>query len=218
MRFSIALVAPAVLQAAAAPAYDWPDAGMGQRTTKHVEAGKRAGRHIACDVCSERVMALFPVRAEGEEIGRIFEAGSISEWLGDVKELCAMKPLANLFKQRRLDVSPKPDGTATLELVDGVPFYEEINTSDLVFHWKSFAVREACTEVFRRDGDAVAAHLEKAYNALVSKDKEGEEPLKLLSLSSQNACRRAKACRAADKLMSAAKKWGASPLPVSAEL
>jgi len=204
-RCSIALIAPAALVAAKKTTYDWPDGGMAQRTTDRVAAGKRAAKYIACDVCSERVLALFPPKAHDEDMERIFEAGSPSEWLGDVKELCAMKGLAQLFKQRRLVVDARPDGTAKLEKSDSTPFYEEINTSDLVFHWKSFAIREACTEVFRRDGEAVAVGLEKAYNEFLSKGKDAE-PLELLVRASHRACRQTKACKAANKLLASAAK------------
>jgi len=181
---------------------------MAQRTTDRVAAGKRAAKYIACDVCSERVLALFAAKADDDEIDRIFEAGSLGDWLGDVKGLCGMKGLAEIFRRRRLEVSPKPDGTCKLEKLSSgsAPFYEEINTSDLVFHWKSLAVQEACTEVFRRDGDAVAAAVEEGYKKLGRSDGQESEPMQHLNSAIRKACSRAKACKAADKLFAKAAK------------
>merc|ERR1719506_2560123 len=101
-----------------------------------------------------------------------------------------------------MEVVAKADGTARLEkAAEGShPFYEEINTSDLVFHWKSLAVQEACTEVFRRDGDAVAAAVEKGYKQLGRSDGQESEPMQHLNVAIRKACSRAKACKPADKL------------------
>merc|ERR1719456_1095278 len=54
----------------------WPDAGMGQRTSERVRAGRRAARHIACDVCEERVLQFLPTkRPDADVLSRLFEAG-----------------------------------------------------------------------------------------------------------------------------------------------
>ncbi|CAK0868690.1 unnamed protein product [Prorocentrum cordatum] len=187
---------------------------MGQRTSERVSAGKRAAKYIACTVCEERVAALFPSDADADQIGRVVEA-EIGDHLGDAKTLCAMKPLARLFRGRRLEVSPKPDGSAELRATKKHPLYEEINTSELAFHWKSLAVQHACMETFRKDGDAVAAAFGKAYAALAeAADEAGDakQPGGALApvwAAAQSACRKARMCRAAAKLNGEAAPRGA---------
>merc|ERR1712232_934941 len=137
--------------------FNWPEETMGQRTSDRVSAGKRAAKYIACSVCEERVLALFPTGSDDvEAIGQVVEQ-DLPDQLGDAKKLCEMRGLAKLFRSHRLEIRTNPDGTASVEVTKnrGVPFYEEINTSELAFHWKSFALQHACTETFRRDGDAV---------------------------------------------------------------
>lgn len=178
---------------------------MGQRTSERVSAGKRAAKYIACTVCEERVAALFPANADADQIGHVVEA-ELGEHLGDAKTLCAMKGLARIFRGRRLEVSPKPDGSAELKETKKHPLYEEINTSELAFHWKSLAVQHACMETFRKDGDAVAGAFEKAYSALAKAADEAGAPLAPSGTmapvweAARSACRKTKTCKAAAKL------------------
>merc|ERR1712034_45222 len=123
--------------------------------------------------------------------------------------LCEMRDLAKLFQSRRLEVKTKLDGSAVLESNDAasaIPFYEEINTSDLAFHWKSFAVQHACGEIFRRDGDAITEGLVDAYRQLESDDsrvaKSADDLGRQVFLVVRTACSQAKMCKAATKLVS----------------
>eukprot|EP00928_Gymnodinium_smaydae_P088648 TRINITY_DN72712_c0_g1_i1.p1 TRINITY_DN72712_c0_g1~~TRINITY_DN72712_c0_g1_i1.p1 ORF type:complete len:245 (-),score=50.66 TRINITY_DN72712_c0_g1_i1:40-732(-) len=185
----------------AGKAFVWPDAAMGQRTPERVSAGKRAAKYIACDMCEERIVGLFAKASDAESVTRVLE-DDFGEALGDAKKLCGMRDVAKLLKARRLEVVTKPDGTAALRTSENVPFYEEINTSDLVFHWKSLAVQHACMEVFRRDGDAVAEAFAQAYREkfeqLVS---GGASALDAVRKTAQGACRQAKSCRWSAKLL-----------------
>lgn len=189
--------------------FAWPDANMAQRTSERVAAGKRAARHIACDVCEERVLSHFLATFDPEQVREVFESGRLAEGLGDVKELCAMKELAQTYRKRYLEVVIETSGLARLKKqADGkYIFYEEINTSDLVFHWKSFAVKEACTEAFRRNADAVSRAVEKAFKRGGNIDSlSSTELAELLAAAAATGCRHAKTCKAADKLAMAVAK------------
>mmetsp|Transcript_154190 Transcript_154190/g.283888 ORF Transcript_154190/g.283888 Transcript_154190/m.283888 type:complete len:242 (+) Transcript_154190:2-727(+) len=187
----------------------WPDATMAQRTSDRVAAGKRAARHIACDVCEERVMSHFPASFDPEQVREVFESGRLAEGLGDVKALCAMKQLAETYRKQYREVVIETSGLARLKKqADGkYVFYEEINTSDLVFHWKSFAVKEACTEAFRRDADAVSRAVEKAFKRGGNIDAlSSAELAERLAAAAGTGCRQSKTCKAADKLARAVAK------------
>jgi len=190
----------------------WPDAAMGQRTSERVSAGRRAARHIACDVCEERVLQLLPTkRPDADVIWRLFEAGAFQERLADVKNFCKMRDLADLFRSRRLEVATKADGTAELRKTSGdVPFYEDINTSDFIFHWKSLAVQHACSETFRRDGVAVARRIERALvgaeggivgeSMLSLEEPNPGELSERMHVAVRQGCRASRFCKAAVKL------------------
>lgn len=196
------------LGGAAAASYEWPTAGIGQRTSDRVSAGKQAAKYIACGVCEERLMELFVTLVPGpgdrlpdeDSVTQFLDGDGLGDALGDAKSVCEMRDLAKLFRSRRMEVQTNPDGSAVLSKV-GVdsppPFYEEINKSELAFHWKSFAVQHACTETFRRDGDAVAKEVIDAYRR--GEDSPGEEPGQRLAMAAKAGCRRAKTCRAATK-------------------
>lgn len=194
------------LVGAQAAEFTWPDESMGQRTSERVSAGKRAAKYIACRVCEERVYSLFPPGvSEVELVGQSMDE-DVPEKLGDVKALCDMKSLAKLFRSRRLEVVPNPDGSAAFENrgAGKAPFYEEINTSELAFCWRSFAVQHACMETFRRDGDVVLKGLEKAYRKIESDNKDespsAEDLQRELMSASRKACHQTKMCKAAAKL------------------
>jgi len=195
----------AAVAADASGGYVWPDKGMGQRTSERVAAGKRAAKYIACEVCEERVLDLLPWRPaiDVEGIDRLLESGTFAESLGEVKQLCGMKHLAQLLTHRRMEITTKPDGSAELkQLPEGKqPFYEEINTSELVFHWQSLAVQHSCTEVFRKDGDIIAQDFEEAYRRTdeAASDSEGGL-MRRVVLAARQACNSAKMCRSAHKL------------------
>mmetsp|Transcript_95534 Transcript_95534/g.308124 ORF Transcript_95534/g.308124 Transcript_95534/m.308124 type:complete len:232 (-) Transcript_95534:155-850(-) len=197
--FLLTVVVLAVVRTDAAPAYKWPEAGMGQRTSDRLSAGKRAAKYIACGVCEERVLSLFPGEGDADMIARFLEGESLTESLGDAKGLCGMRDLAKLFKGRRIEVETKPDGSALLSSSSTIPFYEEINTSDLVFHWKSFALQHACTELFRKDGDEVAQGVVKAYHASTGGGMPVEERKRVVE-AVKAGCRMARTCKAAAKL------------------
>lgn len=185
--------------------YKWPDVGMGQRTTERLRAGKRAAKYIACGVCEERVLSLFPTSADADSISRIIDGDTLKEFLGDAKQLCGMRDLARLFRSRRLEVDPKPDGSAELAQVPHnsiAPFYEEINTSELAFHWKSFAVQHACSETFRRDGDTIANGVVQSYRTMDGAhgdDVQDRWREKLVS-AVRAGCRIARSCKAVTRL------------------
>ncbi|CAJ1375868.1 unnamed protein product [Effrenium voratum] len=136
-------------------ASEWPSDQMGPRSAERVRAGKRAGKFIACTVCEHVLLSQFASPLAVEGIRKVLASEELSEALGDAKGLCAMKRLAQLFRRARLEVAIAPDGTAEMRTAKGEPFYEEINKSELAFHWKSFAVEHACVEIFRSDGDLV---------------------------------------------------------------
>merc|ERR1711971_232333 len=137
---------------------------MGQRSTEKVSAGKRAAKYIACEVCQERILALFPENGDMESTSNFLESDGLTESLGDSKTLCGMKVLAQHFTKHSINIDLHEDGTASLNKTsDKWPFYEEINQSDYVFHWLSFALQHACTETFRKDGDSILNALRKLY-------------------------------------------------------
>lgn len=178
--------------------YKWPSSGVGQRTSERISAGKRAAQYIACSVCEIRVRALFPDAGDADTYLQVFESGSAEEALSNVKDLCNMRDLADIFRSRLLEVKTQPDGSASLgkSTDEQPPFYEEINTSDLAFHWQSFAVQHACSEAFRRDGDLVSEVLEKSFNILL----ETNNPQHAIDRTVTRACRKVKTCQAAKQL------------------
>eukprot|EP00929_Paragymnodinium_shiwhaense_P121102 TRINITY_DN9321_c0_g3_i3.p1 TRINITY_DN9321_c0_g3~~TRINITY_DN9321_c0_g3_i3.p1 ORF type:complete len:133 (-),score=45.24 TRINITY_DN9321_c0_g3_i3:435-833(-) len=119
-----------------------------------------------------------------------------------------MRKLADVFTAARLEVDPRPDGTAGLKRSeDGKrPFYEPINTSELAFYWLSLALQHACMEAFRRDADAVADGFQEAFKK--SPDASGQADdemavdalLRRIRSSAAKGCRQARTCKAALKL------------------
>eukprot|EP00927_Polykrikos_kofoidii_P060721 TRINITY_DN55643_c0_g1_i1.p1 TRINITY_DN55643_c0_g1~~TRINITY_DN55643_c0_g1_i1.p1 ORF type:complete len:221 (+),score=42.85 TRINITY_DN55643_c0_g1_i1:109-771(+) len=182
--------------------YNWPEVGMGSRTSERVSAGKRAAKYIACEVCEERVFAHFPKKPEEDKVNELFDDGGLADLFGDVKEFCGMRKLAQIFRGERLEVKPKSDGSAVVQrAADGsIPFYEEINTSELAFHWLSLAIQHACTETFRRDADTIVKDLEKAFRSSAGLDGMGRDLPMRLRFAARKGCSRSKMCKAAVKL------------------
>lgn len=186
----------------------WPDANMGQRTSERVSAGKRAAKYIACDVCEELTFSVMPAFHETAAIEKLdtFMEEEVSGILGDVKPLCNMKDLAVIFKRRKLEIQTHPDGSAKMDKSkDGKsPDYDEINTSELAFHWKSFALQHACMEVFRKDGDAIAAALRTEYSRIRDQHSDEEvaynEWFRMFTRMIQTSCKKSKVCKAQEKL------------------
>eukprot|EP00930_Biecheleria_cincta_P064372 TRINITY_DN49952_c0_g1_i1.p1 TRINITY_DN49952_c0_g1~~TRINITY_DN49952_c0_g1_i1.p1 ORF type:complete len:232 (-),score=64.17 TRINITY_DN49952_c0_g1_i1:58-753(-) len=188
--------------------FEWPNDSIGERTTERVAAAKRAGKYIACQVCEQVVLSKLPRPHDQEQISKFMGGEEFSEQMDDVKSTCNMKRLAKTFKFSKLEVVTQPDGTAVMRssASKSEPFYEEINRSELAFHWKSFAVEHACQETFRR-GAAVSSSLRKAFDRLAgeqSREEEvGEQELKERVRSAVKAsCQRAKFCKASVKLWS----------------
>eukprot|EP00746_Dinoflagellata_sp_MGD_P162555 gnl/MRDRNA2_/MRDRNA2_90168_c0_seq1.p1 gnl/MRDRNA2_/MRDRNA2_90168_c0~~gnl/MRDRNA2_/MRDRNA2_90168_c0_seq1.p1 ORF type:complete len:243 (-),score=45.24 gnl/MRDRNA2_/MRDRNA2_90168_c0_seq1:41-688(-) len=189
--------------ALAGKSLSWPAEDLGQRTSEKVSAGKRAAKWIACDVCKVRVAALFKEEIDEEQVGDVLE-NSLGEWLGDAKKLCDMKGLAQLFRGQKAEIVTHDDGSAEMKFKgqgEKAPFYEEINTSDLVFHWKSLALQHACMEVFRKSGDLVHEGIKAEYESLSQrKDVMQGTPFDRLMKATYKSCREAKFCKASDKL------------------
>mmetsp|Transcript_15710 Transcript_15710/g.23916 ORF Transcript_15710/g.23916 Transcript_15710/m.23916 type:complete len:261 (+) Transcript_15710:1-783(+) len=190
-----------------AETFPWPEASIGQRTSDRVSAGKRAAKYIACEVCEERSLSLFPNTGDVDEIGAFMDVEHFSDKLSDAKTLCGMRSLAKLFKGRKMEVQTFADGTARLSKLDldaPAPFYEEINTSDLAFHWQSYAVQHACTEIFRRDGEELAKAIEANFYKFDNTDPrrlpKPEEVRQRISKAVSVSCRTARLCKEADKL------------------
>ncbi|OLP82353.1 hypothetical protein AK812_SmicGene36997 [Symbiodinium microadriaticum] len=156
----------------------WPSDSIGERTVERISAGKRAGKFIACTVCEHVVQSALPKTSEVDDLRKILASEEFVEHLGDAKTTCGMKRLATLFKRLKLEVAALPDGTAELRATKShsEPFYEEINKSELAFHWKSFAVEHACLEVFRQDADSVHSAMLKEFDKLVA-DTPTEEQM-----------------------------------------
>merc|ERR1711920_995524 len=81
--------------------------------------------------------------------------------------------------------------------MENKPIYDDFTESDEFFHWKSFAIREACMEVFRKDADAVAQGLKESFKA--SDSSEDEMPARVTA-ANREGCSRARACKAAIKM------------------
>ncbi|CAE7302399.1 TTN [Symbiodinium natans] len=155
----------------------WPSDSIGERTTERVSAGKRAGKFIACTVCEHVVQSALPKTSEVDDVRKILASEEFIEHLGDAKVFCGMKRLATLFKRLKLEVATLPDGTAELRATksQSEPFYEEINKSELAFHWKSFAVEHACLEVFRQDADSLHSAMLTEFDKLVANNPTERE-------------------------------------------
>lgn len=197
-----------------AACFEWPKEDVGQRTSEAVGAGKRAAKHIACGVCTARLTDLVVKITSGggdrlpdeDSISEVLASDTLSDALGDTKSVCEMKVLASLFRSLRVEVETKADGTAALSNKGAdapLPFYEEINKSELLFHWKSFAVQHACTETFRRDGDEIARGVEAAFRKGMG---SAEDAMQRLAMAVHWGCGQAKMCRAARKGGSGAAK------------
>merc|ERR1712045_848017 len=106
-----------------------------------------------------------------------------------------------------MGIETSKDGSAKMVTAqEGTsPTYDEINTSELAFHWKSFALQHACTETFRKDGDAIIEDLKKAWLKLRANyvEEQGEKPnywFKMLAPLIQKSCHKARMCKAQLKL------------------
>eukprot|EP00434_Breviolum_minutum_P000007 symbB.v1.2.000005.t1/scaffold5.1/size591573/5 len=146
--------------------FHWPPEQIGERSSERVRAGKRAAKFIACTVCEQVVQSNFPKPHEVENIRKTFSSEELQERHDAGKGSCAMKRLAQLFKRQKLEVNALPDGTAEMRAAKSEPFYEEINKSELAFHWKSFALQHACSEVFRSDADDVHRVMQQEFERL----------------------------------------------------
>lgn len=62
-----------------------------------VEAGKEAARWIACEVCEERLLSLFPSSGDADSIDHFIEGETLVDSLGDAKSLCSMRPCAGAY-------------------------------------------------------------------------------------------------------------------------
>lgn len=181
----------------------WPSDSIGERTVERISAGKRAGKFIACTVCEHVVQSALPKTSEVDDLRKILASEEFVEHLGDAKTTCGMKRLATLFKRLKLEVAALPDGTAELRATKShsEPFYEEINKSELAFHWKSFAVEHACLEVFRQDADSVHSAMLKEFDKLVADTPTEEQEVRgQMHTAAQTACGRTKFCRASRAL------------------
>merc|ERR1719468_593559 len=182
---------------------------MGQRTSERLSAGKRAAKYLACRVCEERVFTLFPASEDQEAIDQFVDE-SLSEAVGDVKSLCKMRNLAEIFKARRLEIETRDDGSAKfVKTEEGKhPLYDEINESELAFHWKSFALQHACSETFRKDGDVIAESIKERIGIMRdNRDDEGSDSwFQELAMVIRDSCGKAKTCKAANKLISGSAK------------
>ncbi|CAK9071964.1 unnamed protein product [Durusdinium trenchii] len=148
-------------------------------------------------VCEQVVQSSFPKPHELDSIRKTFSSEELHE--RDAKGSCAMKRLAQLFKRQKLEVTPLPDGTAEMRTAKTEPFYEEINKSELAFHWKSFALQHACSEVFRSDADMVHRAMQKEFERLASHlpQEHDDEVQELLRRAVKRGCQASRFCRAA---------------------
>ncbi|CAE8598383.1 unnamed protein product, partial [Polarella glacialis] len=211
--------------------FTWPDDSIGERSVERVTAGKRAGKYIACSVCESVLISQFPRNSDLEHVKKILGAEPLLDLLGDAKETCGMRRLAKLFKASKLEVVGKLDGSAIMRTTasKSEPFYEEINKSELAFHWKSFAVEHACREIFRHSAEEISASLGPAFEQVAADaehrrggeegaehsdaEEAGAQELKeWISSAVRTSCRQAKFCKASEKL----RQKGAAVKPTSA--
>eukprot|EP00435_Cladocopium_sp_Y103_P040485 s2070_g11.t1 len=178
--------------------FQWPPEQIGERSSERVRAGKRAAKFIACTVCEQVVHSNFPKPHALDSIRKTFSSEELHE-RHDAKGSCAMKRLAQLFKRQKLEVTALPDGTAEIRTAKTEPFYEEINKSELAFHWKSFALQHACSEVFRSDAEDVHRAMEREFERLAQDlpHEHDEEVQELLRRAVQRGCQASRFCRAA---------------------
>lgn len=198
--------------------YKWPDDHSGPRTADLESASERAAKFIACDVCKEVVYSLFPEGLLQDplwsehwdgEVVNIMTSGQLVESLGDHPDHCSMNNLAKMFKNRKLSISTdNTDGTAKLVKVKNVPRYETKITKDNAteYHWRSFAVKDSCKQVFRgEDFEKMADRVKAAYEEEVDglrkkKIKEWHDPAALLRNAAGSGCYRTKACLEGEEL------------------
>eukprot|EP00747_Dinoflagellata_sp_TGD_P179239 gnl/TRDRNA2_/TRDRNA2_29733_c0_seq1.p1 gnl/TRDRNA2_/TRDRNA2_29733_c0~~gnl/TRDRNA2_/TRDRNA2_29733_c0_seq1.p1 ORF type:complete len:362 (+),score=99.67 gnl/TRDRNA2_/TRDRNA2_29733_c0_seq1:23-1108(+) len=188
---------------------EWPDEAMAQRTTERVSAGKRAAKWIPCEVCQERILDFFPQNGDNDGMRRMIDTTHLEESLSsENKQLCEMRTLAKIFRERNLYIQTDPDGSAKLVTYDGEgqPFYEEINTSDLLFHWKSLAIHQACVDIFRRDGEDLAQAVKQAYIRMAGEEEANDLPMLQIreraSNSALEACqKKSNVCKMSQKMV-----------------
>mmetsp|Transcript_81716 Transcript_81716/g.154319 ORF Transcript_81716/g.154319 Transcript_81716/m.154319 type:complete len:256 (+) Transcript_81716:32-799(+) len=182
---------------------NWPEQNIGMKTKETVTAGKKASKWIACEVCTERLLALFPPEGDNDQIEMILEMG-LAQWLSDAKALCDMKNLAQLFSGRRMEIKVFTDGSAGMERIKGdPPFYNETNDNENEWHWKSFALQHACLETFRKNSEKIGKTVSKAYRKLAKKSTDAKATVKLVYTAVIVACQQVKVCKNAAKLIEA---------------
>ncbi|CAK0910857.1 unnamed protein product [Prorocentrum cordatum] len=176
-------------------AFAWPESDVGPRTPPLLQAGKRAAKHLECEICQLRLAGLLFSRAE--EKGRSWpNSRAFRDALGETKSLCEegalMHHLTALNLTLRLD--PYSD-RAYLE--EGDPPWSLQALSGDNFNWKAFAAHHACLEAFRRGGDKIAAGVKEAYRGLSgAEDGSTEEQSRRLSELAQRGCSRTRGCKA----------------------
>merc|ERR1712217_265018 len=110
-----------------------------------------------------------------------------------------MTELASIFKEQRFKLTAEIDGSIKIVRdMDKLPEYDDRVDYDDFFHWPSFAIREACLEVFRKDSDTVASHFQKAFE---EESQSAETDMSKRVMKAVRAgCGRARACKASQKM------------------
>mmetsp|Transcript_2921 Transcript_2921/g.6626 ORF Transcript_2921/g.6626 Transcript_2921/m.6626 type:complete len:174 (+) Transcript_2921:17-538(+) len=126
---------------------------VGPRTSEKVSLAKKVAGEIACGVCQVVIGGIYANLRGGDEVSDSF----------DVNQVCTMRSLARTMKGGQWEVV-EHGSKHVLQRSAASVFYEEINESDLVFHWQSMAVREACYKVMRREVDIVETAEEMKAN------------------------------------------------------
>ena len=154
----------------------------GMRTGKLVGKAKKISKEIQCQACQFIAYDTFTTHL----LTRPNEHDEILEEF----EKCPMRELARLFMGYSIDIQqfddngkrivsstrdeeidsdpedandPDEKGIWRLRKTKKRPFYEEINTSDMVYHWRSGAIRDACFLMLRK-GDISEDLSERAHD------------------------------------------------------
>eukprot|EP00747_Dinoflagellata_sp_TGD_P181507 gnl/TRDRNA2_/TRDRNA2_35370_c0_seq1.p1 gnl/TRDRNA2_/TRDRNA2_35370_c0~~gnl/TRDRNA2_/TRDRNA2_35370_c0_seq1.p1 ORF type:complete len:430 (-),score=128.53 gnl/TRDRNA2_/TRDRNA2_35370_c0_seq1:65-1354(-) len=196
--------------------YMWPPVEYAARTSERFVAGKRAGTHIACDVCIERMIATFPKDADKDQIKRHIDSGYLKEDMGDVKKFCVMDDLTMIMKEKKLQVKPLPDGTAELRPTERgqMPYYEDMTSdsdggAETLFHWPSFAIQHACIQQFRKDDLVILKGFEKHFLKHPEKD---DDIRKAIKDSAHFGCHKSRFCRESVETLKKHKEEGEKAL------
>eukprot|EP00927_Polykrikos_kofoidii_P019502 TRINITY_DN19120_c0_g1_i1.p1 TRINITY_DN19120_c0_g1~~TRINITY_DN19120_c0_g1_i1.p1 ORF type:complete len:380 (+),score=70.91 TRINITY_DN19120_c0_g1_i1:47-1186(+) len=194
----VSSVAPLSHGGTAPVAVAWPDELFGPKTKVKVAAAKRAAADVACLACtviSASAIVFTETVLEFEAIKARIDDGSLSEVFEDSHLMCNLERIRAALLGTNVAMETKPGKRAVLLL--NRPNYTWMppeGMPDDTFSWQLLAVQEACTGIFRNEGDKVLKGLEEQILHHLGSAEPNESVVQALFGCAENGCARTRMC------------------------